>query len=127
MKCNLQNITCLVLATVAIIFSANIANSQTKLPGHLNKDKSCHINDESRRLLNAAKMGTAPDNLRFKGGEIEGVDLTCNFFERAAQMFLWLTSPISRSKRTQGGFQFAAILQRLVCRRQDSRVYADYA
>jgi len=102
MKCNLQNITSytFVLAALALAFAAHIARAQTELPPDLNTSVSCHIKNDSARLINSAKIGKAPDNLQFNGGGD-----ACRFYERAEQMFLWLTSPVP-SKRGQGSYVF---------------------
>jgi len=103
MKCDLQKITSctFVLAAVALAFAAHIARAQTELPPEkLNKSVACHIKNDSVRLISSAKIGKAPDNLQFKGGSD-----ACSFYERAEQMFLWLTSPVP-SKRSQGSYVF---------------------
>ena len=102
MKCKLQKITgCIfVLAASVLAFLADVAGAQTTLPSHLNTSKSCHVKSDTARLMNSAKIGKAPDNLNFKA-EAD----PCNFYERAEQMFLWLTSPLPSPHR-RGAYVF---------------------
>jgi len=89
MTCHSQKIigATLLLACMAFAFPIR-ASAQTQLPGHLTPGHDCPIDNSSAASMKAAMLGKPPDNLAFIGGTDP-----CVFYERAVQMFLWVTSP----------------------------------